>query len=158
MPRWSCCGSGRRSARSPATRPGCAAWPTRSLAGWGKWAGKSCRRGSRRRRRSCTRFDRGAPVTLLLYNMYDVMPAADEGWSVPPFTGGILDLPHGRSGVARGAENNKGPLAVMLVALEALLPTLDADLELIIEGEEETGSGALRHYLRDGDVRRSAAA
>lgn len=104
------------------------------------------------------RFDRGAPVTLLLYNMYDVMPATDAGWSVPPFEGGLLDLPQGRSWVARGAENNKGALAGMLVAMEALLPTLGANLEVVIEGEEETGSLALRQYVGAGQVRRCAAA
>lgn len=104
------------------------------------------------------RFDRGAAATLLLYNMYDVMPATAEGWSVPPFLGGEADLPQGRAWVGRGAENNKGPLAGMLVAIEALLPTLRANLEVIIEGEEECGSRALRRYLGLGPVRRCAAA
>lgn len=104
------------------------------------------------------RFDRGAPARLLLYNMYDVMPADEPGWSVPPFAGGILDLPQGRSYVARGAENNKGPLAGMLVALEALLPHLRADIEVVIEGEEESGSAALRRYLASGQVRACGAA
>lgn len=104
------------------------------------------------------RFDRSEPVTIMLYNMYDVMPAAEDGWSAPPFVGGIVDLPQGRSYVARGAENNKGPLAGMLVALEALLPSLRANVEVVIEGEEETGSGALRRYLAEGPVRHCAAA
>lgn len=104
------------------------------------------------------RFARGAPARLLLYNMYDVMPADEPGWSVPPFAGGILDLPQGRSYVARGAENNKGPLAGMLVALEALLPSLAADIEVVIEGEEESGSPALRRYLAAGHVRPCGAA
>ncbi len=104
------------------------------------------------------RFDRGAAATLLLYNMYDVMPANAEGWSVPPFAGGLIDLSQGRAWVGRGAENNKGPLAGMLVAIEALLPTLAANLEVIVEGEEECGSRALRRYLGHGPVRRCAAA
>jgi acetylornithine deacetylase/succinyl-diaminopimelate desuccinylase-like protein len=104
------------------------------------------------------RFERGAPARLLLYNMYDVMPADEPGWSVPPFTGGILERPEGCCYVARGAENNKGPLAGMLVALEALLPTLQADIEVVIEGEEETGSPALRRYLASGHVRACGAA
>lgn len=104
------------------------------------------------------RFDRGAPVTIMLYNMYDVMPATDAGWSAAPFTGGLVDLPQGSSYVARGADNNKGPLAGMLVALEALLPVLCANLEVVIEGEEETGSHTLRQYLADGQVRRCTAA
>lgn len=99
------------------------------------------------------RFDRGAATTLLLYNMYDVMPAEEDDWSVPPFRGGIVDLPAGRSYVGRGAENNKGPLAGMLVALEALLPTLAANVEVLVEGEEEVGSPGLRRYLAGGTVR-----
>lgn len=109
------------------------------------------------------RIDCGADATVILYNMYDVMPATPEGWSVDPFTGGIVDLPGiGPAFVARGAENNKGPLAGMLVALKALAAEgrLGVNVEILVEGEEETGSGALRDYLLDSDcpVRRSAAA
>lgn len=96
------------------------------------------------------RVDRGKGRRILLYNMYDVMPATPDGWSVGPFEGGVLDRPGlGPCFVGRGAENNKGPLAAMLVALEALLAAdaLDADVEILIEGEEETGSAALRRYL-----------
>ncbi len=98
------------------------------------------------------RIDRGAGRRILLYNMYDVMPATPEGWSVDPFRGGVIRLPEfGRCYVARGAENNKGPLAGMLVALEALLAAdaLDANIELLIEGEEESGSKALRRYVQE---------
>jgi cysteinylglycine-S-conjugate dipeptidase len=98
------------------------------------------------------RIDRGAGRRILLYNMYDVMPASSAGWSVDPFRGDITELlDMGRCYVARGAENNKGPLAGMLVAVEALLAAdaLDADIELLIEGEEESGSKALRRYLQD---------
>ncbi len=109
------------------------------------------------------RIDGGHPATILLYNMYDVMPAAAEGWAAAPFVGGIVDLPVlGPSFVGRGAENNKGPLAGMLVALEALLATdsLPAHIEILIEGEEESGSGAMRAYLTDPihRVRRCGAA
>ena len=109
------------------------------------------------------RIDRGAAATLLLYNMYDVMPASEDGWTVPPFEGGVADLPGlGPSFVGRGAENNKGPLAGMVVALAALLDAdaLDANVELLVEGEEESGSAALRHLLLASDtpVRRCGAA
>jgi acetylornithine deacetylase/succinyl-diaminopimelate desuccinylase-like protein len=109
------------------------------------------------------RIDRGARTRILLYDMYDVMPASREGWSVDPFVGGVLERPGlGPCFVGRGAENNKGPLAGMLVALAALLAAdaLDADVEILIEGEEESGSGALRRYLTrpDTPVRRSRAA
>lgn len=108
------------------------------------------------------RIDRGKGRRILLYNMYDVMPATAEGWSVAPFGGGILDRPGlGPCFVGRGAENNKGPLAGMLVALEALIAAdaLDVDVEILIEGEEESGSHALRHYLgRPGTPVRPAVA
>jgi cysteinylglycine-S-conjugate dipeptidase len=109
------------------------------------------------------RVDAGATMTVILYNMYDVMPATTEGWSVDPFRGDIIDLPGiGQSFVARGAENNKGPLAGMLLAIKALADAgrLAVNIEILIEGEEESGSGSLRDYLADPDcpVRPSAAA
>ena len=109
------------------------------------------------------RVDRGAASTILLYNMYDVMPAAADGWVVPPFTGGVAELPGlGPCYVGRGAENNKGPLAGMLVALAALLDagTLDANIEIVLEGQEESGSAALRRVLlaAESPVRRCGAA
>ncbi|MCQ8278512.1 M20/M25/M40 family metallo-hydrolase [Acetobacteraceae bacterium KSS8] len=108
------------------------------------------------------RIDRGAPATLLLYNMYDVMPADEPGWSVDPFAGAVVDLaPFGRCFVGRGAENNKGPLAGMLVALRHLLrhDGLDANIEIVLDGQEETGSTALRRFLAAPDcpVRRADA-
>jgi acetylornithine deacetylase/succinyl-diaminopimelate desuccinylase-like protein len=109
------------------------------------------------------RIDRGAATTLLLYNMYDVMPAPMAGWSVDPFRGGVIERPGlGPCFVGRGAENNKGPLAGMLVVLEALLraDALDANIEILVEGEEETGSTALQAFLTDPatPVRRAHAA
>jgi len=107
------------------------------------------------------RIDRGLPVTLLLYNMYDVMPASAEGWVVDPFVGGIVDLPGiGGSFVGRGAENNKGPLAGMLTVLRDLVQrdALSANIEIILDGQEETGSADLRAYLREGTVSRADAA
>ncbi len=109
------------------------------------------------------RIDRRAAATLLLYNMYDVMPATDAGWTVPPFEGGVAELPGvGPCFVGRGAENNKGPLAGMLVALAALLDagSLDANVEIVLEGQEESGSPALRSFLlaQDTPVRRCQAA
>ena len=109
------------------------------------------------------RIDVGAEKTVILYNMYDVMPASPEGWSVDPFKGGIVDLEGiGESFVARGAENNKGPLAGMLFAVKALADAgkLRVNVEILIDGEEESGSGAMRDYLAAPDcpLRRSASA
>lgn len=108
------------------------------------------------------RLDVGAVETVILYNMYDVMPADAAGWSVAPFEGGIVDLEGiGPSFVARGAENNKGPMAGMLTVLKTLLEAgrLAVNVEILLEGEEESGSGALRAYLlaEDCPVRPSRA-
>lgn len=96
------------------------------------------------------RIDIDAPATVVLYNMYDVMPASDEGWDVPPFSGGLRHWPDkGEVYIARGAENNKGPLAGMLMAVRDLWLTgqLTTNIEILLEGEEEIGSGNLRRYL-----------
>lgn len=108
------------------------------------------------------RLDVGAARTVILYNMYDVMPADSAGWHVSPFEGGIVDLEDiGPSFVARGAENNKGPLAGMLAVLKAMADrgSLRVNVEILLDGEEESGSGALRAYLLDAQcpVRRSIA-
>ncbi|MCE7029333.1 M20 family metallopeptidase [Jiella avicenniae] len=100
------------------------------------------------------RLDAGAANTVILYNMYDVMPADAAAWQVPPFEGGIVDLDGiGPSFVARGAENNKGPLAGMLAVIKDLADrgVLPVNVEILLEGEEESGSGALRGYLGDPD-------
>ena len=86
---------------------------------------------------------------VLMYQMYDVMPATDDGWVVPPFEGGFAQLDGiGKAYVGRGVENNKGPLVAMLLALEATVHRqLDVEIEILIEGQEECGSVALRRYL-----------
>jgi len=96
------------------------------------------------------RIDNGGDRTLVLYNMYDVMPADETGWAVPPFTGGLCDWSStGPVFVGRGAENNKGPVAAMLILLCELQQQqrLDFNIEILLEGEEEVGSGTLRRYL-----------
>lgn len=109
------------------------------------------------------RIDVGAARTITLYNMYDVMPAARDGWRVAPFEGGVATLDGvGEVFVARGSENNKGPLAGQLCVLRHALRErrLKVNVELLIEGEEESGSHALRSYLARPDcpVRKSVAA
>ncbi len=96
------------------------------------------------------RIETGASDTLVLYNMYDVMPANHDGWQVDPFVGGIVHWPDkGNVFVSRGAENNKGPLAGMLQVVKDLYHAghLHTNIEILLEGEEETGSGHLRRYL-----------
>lgn len=90
----------------------------------------------------------GAPI--LLYNMYDVMPADEPGWTSDPWQATQTDLPQiGPSLLARGAENNKGPLAVMMAMIAVLVRTgaLNQPIEILVEGQEECGSAVLRQYL-----------
>ncbi|MDX1435593.1 MAG: M20/M25/M40 family metallo-hydrolase [Anaerolineales bacterium] len=99
------------------------------------------------------RFDVGAPQTLMIYGMYDTMPVEGEQWLCDPFEGAILDLPDvGRSIVARGSENSKGPLAAFLNVLEswqAVHGTLPVNIKIVVEGEEELGSPSLPAFVRD---------
>ncbi|MCB0072560.1 MAG: M20/M25/M40 family metallo-hydrolase [Caldilineaceae bacterium] len=77
--------------------------------------------------------------TVLIYSHYDVQPAAmADGWDSPPFT------PTERDGklYARGATDSKVNLMSQLKAVEALLATGGApvNIKLLFEGEEESGS------------------
>lgn len=92
-------------------------------------------------------LDEGAPFTLLIYGMYDVMPTDEEGWIVDPWAAEIRDLPDlGECIIARGAVNTKGPLAAFFSAMQAIRRVegkLPVNLLFAIEGEEEMGS---RHF------------
>jgi len=80
--------------------------------------------------------------TVLFYGHYDVQPADPlDAWTSPPFE------PQWRNGrlYARGAQDNKGQLFYALAAIETLIAAdaLDVGLKILIEGEEECGSGGL---------------
>ncbi|MEO6954661.1 MAG: M20/M25/M40 family metallo-hydrolase [Polyangia bacterium] len=96
-------------------------------------------------------LDQGRPRTLLVYGMYDVQPVRGETWSVPPFSGDVVDLPEvGPSVVSRGVYNSKGPLAGVLSALHtivALFGRLPVNVKFLVEGEEELASRSLPAYL-----------
>ena len=101
---------------------------------------------------------RGSNETLLpilLMGHQDVVPATDEGWSVPAFSGAVKD----GNIYGRGAMDCKGTMYVQLQAVEELLaegfvPACDVYLEYSIN--EETGgdgaAAAMRH-LRDKGIR-----
>ncbi len=97
------------------------------------------------------RLDAGAPKTLLFYGMYDVQPVEGEAWTVEPFAGEIVDLPErGRSMVARGVFNSKGPMAGffnVLGAYRALGEPPPVNVVFMIEGEEELGSRHLGAFV-----------
>jgi len=85
--------------------------------------------------------DRPGPMTLI-YGHYDVQPADPlEDWDTPPFEPVIRD---GRC-YARGAQDNKGQLMVVIGALRALIATGVPlpPLKFCIEGEEENCSAGI---------------
>ncbi|PIL22320.1 hypothetical protein GSI_15008 [Ganoderma sinense ZZ0214-1] len=76
---------------------------------------------------------------ILFYGHYDVISARSTGWVSDPFT------LSGRNGYlyGRGATDNKGPVMAVACAAAELLAhrALGVDLVLLVEGEEEAGSG-----------------
>ena len=90
------------------------------------------------------KFD-GAPC-VLFYGHYDVQPPDPlDLWDTPPFEPTLKD---GRI-YARGAEDNKGQLHYVLKAIDALIESkrLNCNLKIVLEGEEECGSGGLSAVL-----------
>lgn len=89
-------------------------------------------------------IDSGAAHTLLIYGMYDVMPADEPGWIVNPWGAEIRDfMDLGPCVLSRGAVNTKGPLAAFFCTLDAIIQSegkLPVNLIFAIEGEEEFGS------------------
>lgn len=88
----------------------------------------------------------GNTPPLLLYGHVDVVSAAQQGWTYPPFEGRIAD------GYVwgRGALDMKGGVAMMLAALlhardEGLTPA--GDVLLAILSDEEASSGCGAQYL-----------
>ncbi len=97
-------------------------------------------------------LDVGAPVTMLVYTMYDTMPADEPGWTVDPFAGEIRRVePFGETLIARGAVNTKGPLVAFLNTVKAIVESGQeppVNLVFAAEGEEELGSKNLPEFIR----------
>ena len=99
---------------------------------------------------------------LLFYGHYDVQPAEPlEPWTTPPFEPVIVDGPHGRQIVARGAVDDKGQVMTWLAALaawHAVAGGPPVPVTVLIEGEEEVGSLSLEPYLEAHRAELAAAA
>jgi acetylornithine deacetylase/succinyl-diaminopimelate desuccinylase-like protein len=106
--------------------------------------------------------DPGRP-TIGVYVHYDGQPASPAGWQTPPFEptlkadGEPIPLPGAGDLIdddwrlyARGAADDKAPLAALLMAVDALRAAgaeQAVNLVFCFEGEEESGSPHLRAYL-----------
>jgi len=88
---------------------------------------------------------------LLYYGHYDVQPADPlELWNSPPFDPVVVDGPHGKRVVARGAVDDKGQTLMWIEALRAWQAVAGGPpcaITAVIEGEEEIGSPNLGPFL-----------
>jgi len=88
---------------------------------------------------------------VLFYAHYDVQPVDPlELWNSPPFEPQLVDGPHGKRFVARGAVDDKGQSVMFLEALRAWHTAgggVPARLTVLIEGEEEVGSPNLEPFV-----------
>jgi acetylornithine deacetylase/succinyl-diaminopimelate desuccinylase-like protein len=90
--------------------------------------------------------------TVLIYGHFDVQPVDPlDLWHTPPFEPTV----RGENLFARGACDDKGQTFIHVKAVEALLQTtgkLPVNVKFLVEGEEESGSGAIKNYVpKHGD-------
>jgi acetylornithine deacetylase/succinyl-diaminopimelate desuccinylase-like protein len=96
---------------------------------------------------------------ILFYGHYDVQPVDPvDLWKSPPFEPVIREAQSGEEGgkriVARGAVDDKGQVAMFLEACRAWKETSGhatngAAYTVLLEGEEECGSGSLPKFVND---------
>lgn len=86
--------------------------------------------------------------TVLIYGHYDVQPPDPlELWESPPFEPVLKD----GFVFARGATDNKGQILSHILGIEETIASnseLPVNLHLVVEGEEEIGSGNLVPFLK----------
>lgn len=93
----------------------------------------------------------GTGPRLLFYGHYDVQPAEPlEDWHTPPFEGQVRDVDGRRVILGRGASDSKSQLWSFIVALRAwraVHGAFPAEIIVMLEGEEETGSASLAGFI-----------
>lgn len=98
------------------------------------------------------RFDEGADRTVLVHTMYDVAPADEPEWIVPPFDAKPADFrDFGECLVARGAEDTKSQVALVYNAIAAYRAAgvpLPVNVILVQEASE-IGSGSIGGFVDD---------
>lgn len=97
------------------------------------------------------RIDEKAEHTLLIYSMYDVLPAEEPDWISDPWAAEIHPFrDYGDCIIGRGAVNTKGPTVAFFRAIKAykkIAGKLPVNLVFLIEGEEELSSKSLQEFL-----------
>src|SRR4051812_26892347 len=88
---------------------------------------------------------------ILFYGHYDVQPVDPlDLWHSPPFEPQLVDGPHGKRFVARGAVDDKGQAMMFVEAMRAWKEAagdIPVQVTTLIEGEEEVGSPNLEPFL-----------